>query len=60
LSDQTLEISIKLSTLKIDLTDDAIKFIIDDFISHPQRAKHRNVSVFIEGNNKTKFDEDFI
>ena len=60
LGDQTLEILIKLSTLKIDLTDNAIKFIIDDFISNPQRAKRRNVSIFIEGNNETKLDEDFI
>jgi hypothetical protein len=60
LGDQTLEILIKLSTLKIDLTDDAINFIVDDFVSNPQRAKHRNVSIFIKDNNETKLDEDFI
>ncbi len=47
-SDSTLEILIKMSALQIDLTDDANKFIIEDFVSNPNRAKARNISVFIE------------
>ena len=59
LSDTTLEILIKMSANKVDLTDDAIKFIIEDFISNPQRAKSRNISVFIEDNKETEPDEYF-
>jgi hypothetical protein len=36
-----------MSALKIDLTDDTIKFIIEDFTSNPNRAKHCNISLFI-------------
>ncbi|CAF1541740.1 unnamed protein product [Adineta ricciae] len=58
LNNETLEILIKLSSLKPDLTDAAVKFIIDDFISHPQRAKHRNqqqhlVTIFYYGDTST-------
>ncbi|CAF3776542.1 unnamed protein product [Rotaria sordida] len=60
LSNSTLEILIKVSSLKVNLTDDAIKFIIDDFISNPQRAKRRNISVFTEYNNEMEFDEETV
>jgi hypothetical protein len=60
LSDSTLEILVKMSALKIDLTDHAIKFIIEDFVSNPQRAKSRNVSVFIEGNDTEELDDGII
>ena len=59
LSDTTLEILIKMSAVKPDLTDEAMKFIMDDFISNPQRAKRRNISVFIENINETELNEDF-
>jgi hypothetical protein len=36
-----------------------MKFIIEDFISNPQRAKSRNISVFAEDSNETELDEDF-
>ena len=45
LSDTTLQILIKMSALKVDLTEAAVNFIIEDFISNPQRAKHRNIKV---------------
>jgi hypothetical protein len=48
-----------MSDIKVDLTDDAIKFIVEDFISNSQRAISRNISVFAEGNNGTELDEDF-
>ena len=60
LSNSTLEILIKVSALKIDLTDDAIKFIIEDFMSNPQRAKRRNISVFTEYNNAARLDDDVV
>jgi hypothetical protein len=49
-----------MSALKIDLTNRAIKFIIEDIFSNPQRAKSRNVSVFIEGNDVEELDDDII
>ena len=58
LSDSTLEILMKISSTKVDLTEDAIKFIIEDFISNPQRPKQRNVSVFTKDVNKMQIDED--
>jgi hypothetical protein len=60
LSDSTLEILIKMSALKIGLTDDAIKFIIEDFVSNPHRAKMRNINVFIEHDNEIELDENVL
>ena len=47
-----------MSALKIDLTDSAIKFIIEDFVSNPQRAKNRRVSLFLDDDNEIEFDEN--
>ena len=57
LSDSTLEILMKISSSKVDLTEDAIKYIIEDFISNPQRAKYRNVSVFTGDISEMQLDE---
>ncbi|CAF1244483.1 unnamed protein product [Rotaria sp. Silwood1] len=58
LSDSTLQILVKMSTLNIDLTDDGIKFIIEDFINNPKRANSRNINVFMERNNENEFNDD--
>jgi hypothetical protein len=47
-----------MSALKIDLTDDGINFIIEDFLSNSHRAKMRNISVFIKHHNEIKLDEN--
>ena len=49
LSDSTVEMLLKLSSLDIRLTDDAIDSIVHDFIKNPGRAKSRNVALFVEG-----------
>ncbi|CAF4991488.1 unnamed protein product [Rotaria sp. Silwood1] len=61
LSDTTLEVLVKMSAMKVNLSDDAIQFIIEDFINNPQQAKRRNIKVFIDDNNdkERKLDEDF-
>ena len=48
----------KRSAAKIDLTDDTNEFIIEDFISNPQRAKRCNISVFTAEINKMQLDKD--
>ena len=48
LSDSTNEILLKLSSLDIQLTDDAINFIVQDFIKNLGCAKSRNVALFLE------------
>ena len=48
----------KRSAAKIDLTDDTNEFIIEEFISNPQRAKRCNVSVFTAEINKMQLDKD--
>ena len=58
LSNSTLEILMKRSAAKIDLTDDTNEFIIEDFISNPQRAKRCNISVFTAEINKMQLDKD--
>ncbi len=60
LSDTTVEILLKLSSLDIQLTDQAIDFIIQDFIKNPGRAKSRNITLFFETDReKQKDDEPF-
>ncbi|CAF2011031.1 unnamed protein product [Rotaria magnacalcarata] len=58
ISDSTLEICIKASNLSANLSDEAIKFIIRDFISHPRRAESRNITVFMENNDEEQHDSD--
>ena len=48
----------KISSAKVDSTEYRIKFIIEDFISNPQRTKPRNVSAFTEEINQMQIDED--
>lgn len=48
LSNTSLEILVKASSLDIVLTEDAINFIIDDFVRNPGRAKSRNVRSFFQ------------
>ena len=52
ISDSTLEICIKASEFNSCLDDEAIQFIIHDFISHPGREKFRNVAVFMDNSNE--------
>ncbi len=60
LSDTTVEILLKLSSLDIQLTNQAIDFIIQDFIKNPRRAKSRNITLFFETDReKQKDDEPF-
>ncbi|CAF4194678.1 unnamed protein product, partial [Rotaria sordida] len=57
LSDNTVEILLKLSSLDIQLTDDAVNFIVEDFVKNPGRAKSRNVALFLE-TDQMKNDDD--
>ncbi|CAF1535459.1 unnamed protein product, partial [Adineta steineri] len=57
LSDTTIEILIKLSSIKMDLTQDAITSIVEDFVKNPGRAKSRNVTLFME-NDQFEGNED--
>jgi len=60
LSDTTVEMLLKLSSLDIQLTDEGMDFIIQDFIKNPGRAKSRNITLFLEGDEeKHKDDEIF-
>jgi hypothetical protein len=43
------------------LTEEAIQYIIHDFISHPGRAKTRNIRIFMDDNDaeqERNSDED--
>ncbi len=59
LSDTSVEILLKLSSLDIELTDEAINFIIQDFIKNPGRAKSRNVTLFFESYEAKQDIESF-
>ncbi|CAF3333398.1 unnamed protein product [Rotaria socialis] len=59
LNDTTIEILLKLSSLNIQLTDDGIDFIIQDFIKSPGRAKSRNVTLFFESDQLKQKDDEF-
>ena len=48
LSDTTVEILLKVSSLDIQLTDDAVNFIVQDFVKNPGRAKSRNITLFFK------------
>lgn len=58
LSDNTVEILLKLSSLNIQLTDDGVNFIVQDFVKHPGRAKSRNIALFLEGDQVVENDDD--
>jgi hypothetical protein len=59
LSDNTVEILLKLASLDIELTDDAANFIIQDFVKNPGRAKSRNITLFLESDQvKENYDDD--
>jgi len=59
-SDSTIEALVKVSSLDIQLTDEAINYIIQDFVKNPGRAKSRNVKLFLETDQvKQKDDESF-
>lgn len=60
LSDSTVEMLLKVSSLDIQLTDDAIDFIVQDFIKNPGRAKSRNIALFLESDQTNEnSDEHF-
>ncbi|CAF4546828.1 unnamed protein product [Rotaria sp. Silwood2] len=59
LSDTTVEILLKLSNLDIQLTDDGIDFIVQDFIKNPGCAKSRNVTLFFESDELKQKDDEF-
>jgi hypothetical protein len=61
ISSSTVEICIKFATLAPTLTEEAIQYIIHDFISHPGRAKTRHITIFIEDDHEVQqgnSDED--
>ncbi len=58
ISNSVLEICIKASTLAPCLTDEAIQFIIRDFVSHPGRAKSRNITIFLDNSDEEQHDSD--
>ncbi len=57
LSDTTVEILLKLSSLDIQLTDEGIDFIVQDFIKNPGRAKSRNITLFVEDDREKQKDD---
>ena len=59
LSDNTIEMLLKISSLDLPLTSEAISFIIKDFIQNPGRAKARNVTLFFENGEDKEQDEEF-
>jgi hypothetical protein len=58
ISDSAVEICIKVSTLAPCLTDEAIQFVIRDFVSHPGRAKSRNITIFLNSSDEEQQDSD--
>lgn len=52
ISSSTAEICIKVATLAPTLTEEATQYIIHDFISHPSRAKTRNITIFMEDDDE--------
>ena len=52
-------ISGRKSSLDIQLTDDGIDFIVQDFIKNPGRAKSRNVTLFFESDQLKQKDDEF-
>jgi hypothetical protein len=58
ISDTSLEICIKASTLLPSLTDEAIQFIIRDFVSHPSRVKSRSITIFSNNSDEEQNDSD--
>jgi hypothetical protein len=59
LSNSTIEILLKISSLDLQLTDEAINFIIKDFIQNPGRAKTRNITLFFENGEDKEQDNQF-
>ena len=58
-SDNTIEMLLKISSLDLPLTSEAISFIIKDFIQNPGRAKARNVTLFYENGEDKEQDDEF-
>jgi len=58
ISDSAMEICIKVSTLAPCLTDEAIQFIIRDFVSHPGRAKSRNITISSNSDEEQSDSDD--
>jgi hypothetical protein len=61
ISNSTAEICIKFAMLAPTLTNEAIQYIINDFISHPGRAKTRNITIFMDDDDEEQqqnIDED--
>ena len=50
---------LKISSLDLPLTSEAISFIIKDFIQNPGRAKARNVTLFYENGEDKEQDDEF-
>ncbi|CAF1207966.1 unnamed protein product [Adineta ricciae] len=48
LSDTTIEILVKLSSLKIELTEYIINCIVQDFVKNPGRTKSHNITLFLK------------
>jgi hypothetical protein len=57
-SDSTIEALVKVSSLDIQLTDEAINYIIQDFVKNPGRAISRNVKLFLETDQEKQKDEE--
>ncbi|CAF2996418.1 unnamed protein product [Rotaria sp. Silwood2] len=58
ISDSTVEICIKASTLASSLSNEATQFIIRDFISHPGRAESRNITIFMNNSDEEQDSDD--
>ncbi len=58
LSDNSVETLLKLSALEIQLTDDAVDFIVQDFVKNPGRAKSRNIALFLENDQLNENDDE--
>jgi hypothetical protein len=58
LSDNSVETLLKLSALDIQLTDDAVDFIVQDFVKNPGRAKSRNIALFLENDQLNENDDE--
>ncbi|CAF1124343.1 unnamed protein product [Didymodactylos carnosus] len=59
LGNDLLETCVKCSTLNIELTHEAVRFIVNDFVTHPGRARQRNIMLHLnEQENHTKNDHD--
>ncbi len=54
----SVETLLKLSALDIQLTDDAVDFIVQDFVKNPGRAKSRNIAMFLENDQLNENDDE--